>query len=107
MRTEHPMFKFHYFSLTAWLLLAAPLSASAQQAPTWEQVRLRFEQNNPKLLADQLSIDESRAQEITAFLLRKASGDRSRGRSSRPASAICTNGVTSGSYVWRAPKRGL
>jgi cobalt-zinc-cadmium efflux system outer membrane protein len=68
MRTEHPMFKFHYFSLTAWLLLAAPLSASAQQALTWEQVRLRFEQNNPKLLADQLSIDESRAQEITAFL---------------------------------------
>jgi cobalt-zinc-cadmium efflux system outer membrane protein len=74
MRTEHPMFKFHYFSLTAWLWLwlslvpAASLSASAQQALTWEQVRLRFEQNNPKLLADQLSIDESRAQEITAFL---------------------------------------
>lgn len=70
MRMGHPMFKFHYFSLTAWLwlLLAAALSASAQQALTWEQVRLRFEQNNPKLLADQLSIDESRAQEITAFL---------------------------------------
>ena len=68
------MFKFHYFSLTAWLWLwlslvpAASLSASAQQALTWEQVRLRFEQNNPKLLADKLSIDESRAQEITAFL---------------------------------------
>jgi outer membrane protein, heavy metal efflux system len=70
MRMGHPMFKFHYFSLTAWLwlLLAAALSASAQQALTWEQVRLRFEQNNPKLLADKLSIDESRAQEITAFL---------------------------------------
>jgi outer membrane protein, heavy metal efflux system len=70
MRMGHPMFKFHYFSLTAWLwlLLASALSASAQQALTWEQVRLRFEQNNPKLLADQLSIDESRAQEITAFL---------------------------------------
>jgi outer membrane protein, heavy metal efflux system len=70
MRMGHPMFKFHYFSLTAWLLLwlAASTSASAQQALTWEQVRLRFEQNNPKLLADELSIDESRAQEITAFL---------------------------------------
>jgi outer membrane protein, heavy metal efflux system len=70
MRTEHPMFKIHHFSLTAWLLLllAAALSASAQQALTWEQVRLRFEQNNPKLLADKLSIDESKAQEITAFL---------------------------------------
>ena len=64
------MFKFHYFSLIAWLLLllAAALSASAQQALTWDQVRQRFEQNNPKLLADKLSIDESRAQEITAFL---------------------------------------
>jgi len=68
MRTEQPMFKFHYFSLTAWLLLAAALSASAQQALTWEQVRMRFEQNNPKLLADKLNIDESKAQEITAFL---------------------------------------
>jgi len=62
------MFKFHYFSLTAWLLLAAALSASAQQALTWEQVRMRFEQNNPKLLADKLNIEESKAQEITAFL---------------------------------------
>jgi cobalt-zinc-cadmium efflux system outer membrane protein len=35
---------------------------------TWEQVRNRFEANNPTLLADKLNIDESRAQEITAFL---------------------------------------
>ena len=64
------MFKFHHFSLAAWLwlLLAAALSASGQQTLTWEQVRLRFEQNNPTLLADKLSIDESRAEEITAFL---------------------------------------
>jgi len=62
------MFKFHYFSLTASLLLAAVLSASAQQALTWEQVRARFEQSNPKLLADKLNIDESKAQEITALL---------------------------------------
>ena len=64
------MFKFHNFSLVAWLglTLAVALSASAQQTLTWEQVRLRFEQNNPTLLADTLSIDESRAQEITAFL---------------------------------------
>jgi cobalt-zinc-cadmium efflux system outer membrane protein len=70
MRSEHAMFKFHHFSLVAWLwlLTAAASSASAQQTLTWEQVRLRFEQNNPTLLADKLSIDESRAQEITAFL---------------------------------------
>jgi outer membrane protein, heavy metal efflux system len=39
------------------------------QAPlTWEQVRHRFEEHNPILLAGKLSIDESKAQEITAFL---------------------------------------
>jgi outer membrane protein, heavy metal efflux system len=62
------MFKLHKFSLVASLLLAAAISTSAQQTLTWEQVRLRFEQNNPTLLADQLNIDESKAQEITAFL---------------------------------------
>jgi cobalt-zinc-cadmium efflux system outer membrane protein len=67
MRTERAMFKFHNFSLTAWLLLVAA-SAAAQQSLTWEQVRARFEQSNPTLLADKLSIDESKAQEITAFL---------------------------------------
>jgi cobalt-zinc-cadmium efflux system outer membrane protein len=63
------MFKFHNFSLiVACLLVGAALSASAQQALTWEEVRLRFEQNNPTLLADKVSIDESKAQEITAYL---------------------------------------
>ena len=71
MRTERAMFKFHDFSLTAWLwlwMMFAAASARAQQALTWEQVRARFEQSNPTLLADRLSVDESRAQEITAFL---------------------------------------
>ncbi|MGD0790331.1 MAG: TolC family protein [Terriglobales bacterium] len=64
------MFKFHHFSLVAWLwlLLAAALSASAQQSLTWEQVRLRFERNNPTLLAGKLNIEESKASEITAYL---------------------------------------
>jgi cobalt-zinc-cadmium efflux system outer membrane protein len=51
-----------------FLLLSCGLKASAQQALTWEQVRNRFETNNPTLLADKLNIDESKAQEITAFL---------------------------------------
>jgi hypothetical protein len=71
MGTERAMFKFHNFSLTAWLwlwILFAAASARAQQALTWEQVRTRFEQSNPTLLADKLSVDESRAREITAFL---------------------------------------
>jgi cobalt-zinc-cadmium efflux system outer membrane protein len=51
-----------------FLLLGCGLKAGAQQALTWEQVRNRFETNNPTLLADKLNIDESKAQEITAFL---------------------------------------
>src|ERR1700723_1595073 len=51
-----------------FLLLGWGLRAGAQQALTWEQVRARFEQSNPTLLADRLNIEESKAQEITAFL---------------------------------------
>jgi cobalt-zinc-cadmium efflux system outer membrane protein len=58
----------------AVLVAAAELAgAQAGQRPphqvwTWEQVKDRFELNNPTLLADKLNIDESRAQQITAFL---------------------------------------
>jgi cobalt-zinc-cadmium efflux system outer membrane protein len=38
------------------------------QVWTWEQVKDRFQLDNPTLLADKLNIDESKAQEITAFL---------------------------------------
>jgi cobalt-zinc-cadmium efflux system outer membrane protein len=55
-----------------WLYCAAlfaSATAVAQSSPmTWDQVRHRFEQNNPTLLAGQLNIDESKAEEITAFL---------------------------------------
>lgn len=68
MRTERTMFKLHHCGLVAWLLAAAAVSASAQRSLTWEQVRLRFEQNNPTLLAGKLNIDESKAGEITAYL---------------------------------------
>jgi cobalt-zinc-cadmium efflux system outer membrane protein len=35
---------------------------------TWEQVRQRFEEHNPTLRAARLNIEESKAEEITAFL---------------------------------------
>ncbi len=38
------------------------------QSFTWQQIRDRFVTSNPTLKAAQLSIDESRAQEITAYL---------------------------------------
>lgn len=40
----------------------------AQTALTWQQVRDRFQAANPTLRAGQIGIDESRAQEITAYL---------------------------------------
>jgi len=59
----------HFWKYLA-LLVLLPSSARAQTpAPlSWEQVRQRFEQNNPTLLAGKLGIDESKAQEITAYL---------------------------------------
>lgn len=40
----------------------------AQKAFTWDEIRDKFKQTNPTLLSDQVNIDESRAQQITAFL---------------------------------------
>jgi outer membrane protein, heavy metal efflux system len=40
----------------------------AQQALTWQQVQERFARANPSLLAGQVGIEESRAQEVTAYL---------------------------------------
>jgi cobalt-zinc-cadmium efflux system outer membrane protein len=46
----------------------APACAAAQQALTWDQVKARFEAANPALKADALSVNETRAEEITADL---------------------------------------
>ena len=40
----------------------------AQNGLTWQEIREKFEATNPTLKAAQLSIDESRAAEITAYL---------------------------------------
>ena len=58
----HPM---KTLSILAALL---PVTAAAQSALTWEQVKDRFEAANPTLQAAQLNIVESRAAEITAYL---------------------------------------
>jgi cobalt-zinc-cadmium efflux system outer membrane protein len=52
------------------MLLAAGLARSsfAQKALTWQEIRDRFEAANPTLRAGQIGLDESRAQEITAYL---------------------------------------
>src|SRR5580704_10902871 len=65
---KFPMQKTLWRSSALFLLLGFSLEAGAQTSLTWQQVRERFEANNPTLLADKLNIDESKAQEITAYL---------------------------------------
>jgi cobalt-zinc-cadmium efflux system outer membrane protein len=50
-----------------------PIAASAQGAGTavaftWDQIKAKFESSNPTLKANQANIDESKAEETTAFL---------------------------------------
>jgi outer membrane protein, heavy metal efflux system len=49
----------------AWCLIQ---TVFAQQPLTWQQIRERFEAMNPALQAARIGIDESRAQEVTAYL---------------------------------------
>ena len=54
-------------AMLGWTTIAQPQNL-APQAFTWEQIRDRFQANNPTLKAAQLSIDEARSEEITAYL---------------------------------------
>jgi cobalt-zinc-cadmium efflux system outer membrane protein len=54
--------------LFAGLLPATVHAQTALTALTWEQVKAKFEAANPTLKANQANIDESKAEEITAFL---------------------------------------
>jgi len=55
------------YAIGLWLL--ACFTAGAQTSSlSWAEVRDKFQQNNPTLRAAQIGIEESRAQEITAFL---------------------------------------
>jgi cobalt-zinc-cadmium efflux system outer membrane protein len=55
-----------------WMVVAiagiVPTTALAQQPLTWQQVKDRFEATNPTMRAARIGIDESRAQEVTAYL---------------------------------------
>jgi outer membrane protein, heavy metal efflux system len=61
------------FVARASLLASLVTACSAQNAPTpraftWQELRDKFEATNPTLLAAKIGIDESKAQEITAYL---------------------------------------
>jgi len=53
---------------TALIAGFLPAAAFAQTPFTWQQIKDKFEAANPTLKAAQLSIDENRAAEITAYL---------------------------------------
>src|ERR1700738_589473 len=48
--------------------LATVASAQAQTTYSWEQIKAHFESANPVLKADEINVDEMKAEEITAFL---------------------------------------
>jgi cobalt-zinc-cadmium efflux system outer membrane protein len=60
------MLRLYWRRLAGFLALVA--AADAQMPLSWEQIRERFVANNPTLKASRLSIDESRSQEVTAYL---------------------------------------
>ncbi|HEX8817527.1 MAG TPA: TolC family protein [Terriglobales bacterium] len=51
-----------------FLLATACLATAQQHSYTWQEIRDKFETSNPTLLADELSVQESKADEITANL---------------------------------------
>jgi cobalt-zinc-cadmium efflux system outer membrane protein len=62
------MEKLRWLCRIVVLLTSVGAVAQTPSPMTWDQVRNRFEQNNPTLMAGQLNIDESKAEEITANL---------------------------------------
>ena len=54
--------------IAALVLLFCAGNTHAQQALSWDQVKAKFEAVNPVLKADQISVDELKAAEITAYL---------------------------------------
>jgi outer membrane protein, heavy metal efflux system len=54
--------------LAGVLLCGVPSLAQTPKPLTWDEVKARFEANNPTLRAGAIGIDESKAEEITAYL---------------------------------------
>ena len=62
------MFRLRFYIPAALLLGLGCVAAAQTQSYTWPQIRDKFEAVNPTLQADQLNVEESKAEEITAFL---------------------------------------
>src|ERR1700676_147396 len=64
----HAAHLFKQFCIGIFLAGCLGQSLLAQTTYTWQQLKDKFEAANPTLKAAQVNIDESRAQEITAYL---------------------------------------
>ena len=60
-------FVFLYLAPFVGLMFPGKL-VNAQSGYTWEQIKSKFETANPTLQADQINVQEMKAQEITAYL---------------------------------------
>jgi cobalt-zinc-cadmium efflux system outer membrane protein len=60
-------FAFPCFFVFVGLMLLGTL-ANAQSGYTWDQIKSKFQAANPTLQADEISVQETKAQEITAYL---------------------------------------
>jgi cobalt-zinc-cadmium efflux system outer membrane protein len=69
---DHSMIRVPWLKHLQYFAIAAlgflPATAFAQTGFTWQQIKEKFQATNPTLQAAKLSIDESRAAEITAYL---------------------------------------
>ena len=63
-----PHLQKHALAFFIVVCLLFPVRAFCQKALTWQEVRDKFEAANPALLAARIGVEESRAQEITAYL---------------------------------------
>jgi hypothetical protein len=98
-----------------------PVASFCQQPLTWQQVRDKFEAVNPTLKVAQISIDESRANETTAYLRPNPNlsvlADGTQlvphqgvwqplvGTDYSPNVTTCMKGGTSGNCGWKAPRK--
>lgn len=67
-RRKSSLFKSLSFAAALAGLTFANLPLSAQSTFTWNEIKDRFEANNPTLKADSINVQETKAQEITAYL---------------------------------------
>ncbi len=62
------MRRFLWCAFIGILVAGLAGDAQAQKAFTWAELRAKFQAANPNLMAGQIGIDESKANEVTAFL---------------------------------------